>query len=148
MYTINVKSHINVSPAKLLKIWRNPKILLQHATSIKKLEILKREKNRLLTEWEVEIDKIIIRWSQWDMLDAKSGLINFKMHEGEFNKYVGAWSVLSDGKGGTNLSVSANIDWGIPLFEPHAKRMLEKTTLYIFNDFIRVIKDATKVSGR
>jgi ribosome-associated toxin RatA of RatAB toxin-antitoxin module len=140
MYTINVKSHINASPAKLLKIWRNPKILLQYATSIKKLEVLKREKNRILTAWEVEIDKIIIKWRQWDMLDAKNGLINFKMQDGEFEKYGGSWWIISDGAGGATLSVTANIDWGIPKLEIYVKKALEGKTRLLFKGFLKSIK--------
>ena len=40
MYTINVKSHINASPVNLMKIWRNPQILLKHLVDASHSEFL------------------------------------------------------------------------------------------------------------
>ncbi|MDD5618496.1 MAG: SRPBCC family protein [Candidatus Omnitrophica bacterium] len=140
MYTINVKSHINTSPTKLLKIWRKPQILLKYATNIKKLEILKREKNRVLTAWEVEIDKILLKWSQWDALDAKKMRIDFKLYEGIFNQYQGSWIISQTNQGCFMLELCVDVDWKIPCFEPAVLRKLRWATDIIFRDFIESIK--------
>jgi len=140
MYTINVKSHINASPAKLLKIWRNPKILLKYATSIKKLEIIKREKNRLLTAWEVEFDKLALKWRQWDVLDTTIGIINFKLDSGDFARYHGVWTISPSGENASTLTLEAAIDWGIPKLEMYVKKSLERKTRLLFKKFLQSIK--------
>ena len=140
MYTISLKSHVEAAPAKLLKIWRKPEILLNSAKSIKRLKVIRREKNRLLTLWEVEIDKVTLSWRQWDILSIKSGVIEFKMEDGEFNRCEGRWDILPDHDKKTALHLTVHMDWGIPTLEPYVKSSLMKKTRMIFRSFMASIK--------
>jgi len=139
MYAIDIKKHTYASPRQLLRIWRNPQVLLKSATSIKKFEVLKRDKNNTFTAWDVDVDKVLIKWNQQDSLDIKNGLINFKICDGEFNGYDGVWSIKSVSRKIVELSVHVNIDWGIPILAPYVEKMLQKKTYRIFLNFINII---------
>jgi len=146
MYSVSLTTNIDIPPDQLLKIWRRPKILLKEAKNIKKLDIVKRQKNKVLTDWEVEIDDVVLKWRQWDKLDAKKGTISFMLDKGDFAKYFGCWQIMPHGKNKTHLRVDVSIDWGIPKFEPHARRKLQKVTARVFKEFTLAIKDAVQKS--
>jgi len=148
MYSISQKSYINICPIHLIKIWRHPEILLKEATNIKNLKVTKREKDKIYTSWEVEVDKVRLRWRQYDYLDFKKGVINFRMRDGEFKKYQGFWRVLPTKKKKTLLILNLSIDWGIPVLEPYVKSVLERKTLLLFKSFLRSIKKVAESYGR
>ena len=115
MYHLTLKRYIDIQPIRLIRIWRQPTILLKQARNIKKLKVIKRNRNVIFTLWEVEIDNVLLRWRQCDELDFKNGIINFKMYGGDFKQYEGKWYVLPTNNRKTLLYVDVTIDWGIPV---------------------------------
>lgn len=148
MYNISLKCYINVSPARLIRIWRKPQILLREAKNIKNLKVIKREKDKIFSSWEVEVSKVGLRWRQFDSLDFKKGVIDFKMHDGEFKRYEGTWQILPTKDGKTLLKLSVDIDWGIPTAEPYVKKALERKSRLLFKSFLESIKKVVENYGR
>ena len=133
---------VDISPRQLMRAWRNPSVLLKSAENIKKLDVVRREKNLLLTQWEVEIDKVVLSWRQWDTLDLKKGRIDFKLQEGVFSKYEGSWQISRPHKDSVMLELCVNIDWGLPLFEPVALKRLRRVSGIVLRNFVESIKRA------
>lgn len=85
--------------------------------SIKKIAILERYPDKIITEWEVDIDGAIVRWKEEDMFDDTNTTIYFKMLKGDFKKYEGKWIIAEKKKKASKIYLSAHFDWGIPVFE-------------------------------
>ena len=148
MYSISLRSYINIKPRNLLKIWRKPEVLLKYATNIKRLKVIKREKEKVITSWEVEVDKVKLRWRQLDVLDFKNRIVFFTMQSGEFKKYFGNWRVSPTKKEKTALQLDVDIDWGIPVLEPYVKNALERRSRLLFKGFLKSIKKVAEDYAR
>ncbi|RKY45004.1 MAG: hypothetical protein DRP80_00170 [Candidatus Omnitrophota bacterium] len=148
MYSLFLKIYINQPKAEdLSSIWENPASLLEKAYKIKTLKVIKKEKNRLYTRWEVDIEGAILSWYEEDILDRERGLINFKMRSGDFGDFFGYWKIVPTRWGKLRLEFKVNYDWGIPVLEPYVKRVLEKKARVMWKSFLQAVKQALESNG-
>lgn len=142
MYRVALKTYIDHTNINdVARLWDNPFVLLQRAQSIKNLRILKREKNKLLTRWEIDVEGAQLSWYEEDVLERDKGIVKFQMREGDFGNYWGFWRILPSRAGKIKLELKAHYDWGLTVLEPHVKRMLEKKTKVMLKSFLRAIKE-------
>ncbi len=148
MYSLSLKVYITKPQWEdLFYIWEDPFSLLKKAERIKNVKILKREKNKLYTRWEVDIEGASLSWYEEDTLDREKGLINFKMQSGDFGDYFGYWKITPTRRGKLKLELKANYDWGIPVLEPYVRKVLERKTRIMLRSFLQVIKKALEENG-
>ncbi|MCM8774663.1 MAG: hypothetical protein NC820_08070 [Candidatus Omnitrophica bacterium] len=148
MYEITLREYIDIEPKQLLRIWFKPECLLREAKKIKRLKIIKRDKNIIFSFWEVEVDNVCFNWRQIDELDIQRGIVNFKMYGGEFKDYKGIWYILPTNNNKTLLYLTVTIDWGIPVLEPYVKKVLERKTRLLFRGFLKSIKVVAENYGK
>jgi coenzyme Q-binding protein COQ10 len=125
MVIIEVSKLVKQDKNKVYSILKNMEEFPQFMKGVKKLSIIERDDNRLVTHWEVEIDGAIVMWKEEDIFDDKETTINFKMIEGDYKSYGGNWRV-EDAPKGAKITIIANFDWGIPNFERYVGPVLER----------------------
>jgi len=140
MYSIHLKSYINIAPRKLIKVWRNPNALLKYSKNINKIKVIKKDGMKIFTSWEVEVDGARLNWRQLDVIDLKNNLVFFSAQNGDFKKYFGNWRVAKTPSGRTALTLDVDIDWGLPVLEPYVKKALKRRTSLLFRGFLKSIK--------
>lgn len=92
---------------------------------VRSVKVINEEENKIISEWEVDIDGLSLKWRQLDVLDPKKNFIRFKMLQGDFESYTGQWS-LQQLLTGTELKLTMVVDWGLPNLTRYAEPELKK----------------------
>lgn len=77
---------------------------------VERVKMKRLSKDKVLSEWSIDIKGTKVRWKEQDTFDDKSLTVTFRMTEGDFASYSGAWNVLENGNS-TRLSFMLSIDW-------------------------------------
>lgn len=125
MPTIKVSTIIKRNKQRVYNLLKDIHRFPTFMRNIKKLDIIERDKNKLISSWEVEIDGVNILWKEEDNFNDKEMSLKFKMIEGDYKSYKGEWQ-LEDMPKGTKVSILADFDWGMPVFEKLVGDILEK----------------------
>jgi coenzyme Q-binding protein COQ10 len=140
MVIIEVSKLVKQDKNKVYSILKNMEEFPQFMKGVKKLSIIERDDNRLVTHWEVEIDGAIVMWKEEDIFDDKETTINFKMIEGDYKSYGGNWRV-EDAPKGAKITIIANFDWGMPVFEELVGNILCRKARKALRSMLNAIKN-------
>jgi len=86
-------------------------------SSILECKVLSRERNRVVSSWLVEMEKIPISWQEEEILDLRRFMITFRALKGDLEKFEGSWKLVEHPSGGTELFLDVTLKVGIPVFE-------------------------------
>jgi len=111
----------------------------QFMSYVKKLKIVERKKDKFVSNWQITVDGISVRWQEEDLFDKQARTVRFRMLNGDFGGYQGEW-ILSDADGGTILSFSCIFNWGIAIAEKHVKAVLERKARRYIRGMLLAIK--------
>ena len=125
-----------------MKIRRYPHKLCAHTKMINSLTVIKRNKENVVTEWNVNVDGLNLTWQQKDTLDLKNNRVSFEQENGVFAQYYGCWEIIPAGARQCTLKLRVNMDWGIPVLKPYVGSILKKKSVLIFKRFLDIIKKA------
>lgn len=114
---------------------------------IKKSKVVKREGDKMITEWEAEVDGAPLRWVEEDIIDEKEKRISFRMLESDYESCTGEWKVEAT-SGGTKITLSANFNWGIPNLERFVGHILKRKAYKGLHGMLRCIKKELKRQER
>jgi ribosome-associated toxin RatA of RatAB toxin-antitoxin module len=131
---------------KVYKILRNIEEYPKFMRSLKKIEVIERGANRLVTHWEVDIEGTIITWNEENIFDDTQMKMRFKMIEGDYNSYEGEWKI-KNAPAGTEISLSASFDWGIPVFEKFVGNVLIMKARTYLKGTLRSLKKKSEESS-
>jgi len=92
---------------------------------VKRLDVINKNKTTLITSWQVEIDGANIIWKEEDNFNDEDMSLRFKMIDGDYDKYEGIWR-LEEVRGATRISINADFEWGVPVFEKLVGDVLEQ----------------------
>ena len=109
--------------------------------NILECKVLSRERNRVISSWLVEMEKVPIAWKEEDILDFRGFRIRFRAVEGDLEKFEGCWKLEDHPSGGTELSVEATIKLGIPVFEVVAGGILAAKIQRYFDSLLKSFEE-------
>jgi len=125
MPDIKVTTKINKPPRLVYDILKEPNKFPLFMKDAKKIDVIRMALgNAIITKWAVDIDGTPIEWTEEDLYNDKEKRIKFRMVDGDLKKYEGEWT-LSPVKGGSRISLSIQLEWGIPNFEKYIGSILE-----------------------
>ncbi|HTU80952.1 MAG TPA: aromatase/cyclase [Candidatus Acidoferrales bacterium] len=75
--------------------------------------VLERRPDRVLSRWKTLVEEAPIEWTEEDVFDDAALRIDYKLLEGDLDKFEGAWTfVESDGV--TSVVLGVDYDFGVP----------------------------------
>jgi ribosome-associated toxin RatA of RatAB toxin-antitoxin module len=102
------------------------------------------EGDDLVSTWEVDFRKGILKWQEEDSIDRPNRRITFDQTHGDLAVFVGNWSVTSTDEG-ARVEFNAEFDLGIPslasMLDPAAARTLIKNARELIVAFARAAGD-------
>lgn len=111
----------------------------EHCDAVRSVTTDRREANRVISSWEVNFQRGILRWTEEDRFDPSALTIQFHQVEGDVDHFAGQW-VLSDTDTGCAIYFQAGLDLGIPtlsdLLEPIAERALKENVCSILTGLL------------
>ncbi|MFH1800204.1 MAG: SRPBCC family protein [Candidatus Omnitrophota bacterium] len=109
--------------------------------NILECKVLSRERNRVVSSWLVEMEKVPISWTEEEVLDLRQFTIRFTALKGDLEKFEGFWKLAEHPSGGTELFVEATIKLGIPVFEVVAGGIIAAKVHRYFESLLRAFEE-------
>lgn len=119
--SIVIKRKQNEIYALLKQMEDFPKFL----EDVKSVKIIDDNNDKIVSEWKAEIDGLLVNWRQVSILDKGKTYIRFKMLDGDFENYMGEWS-LQQLLTGTELKLTLIVDWGMPKLVRYTENALRE----------------------
>lgn len=88
----------------------------QFMPDVESVKVVQRAEKSTVTEWAANIDGAPINWREQDEFDDDKPSIEYKLIEGDLDKFEGEWT-FSDVPDGTCVRLTVEYDLGIAEFE-------------------------------
>ncbi len=114
---------------------------------VESVEVLERHPDRVITRWKTLVEEAPIEWTEEDRFDDEAPRIDYKLLEGDLDKFEGSWTFAErDGK--THVVLGVDYDFGVPtlaeLIGPTLQRKVQENSEMM----LRALKDeAEKNNG-
>lgn len=80
---------------------------------VKSVKVISREGNTTLTEWVTSVEGTPILWTEKDVFDDQNHRIDYRLVEGDLDKFEGSWTFRPTDIG-TEVVLGVDYDFGIP----------------------------------
>lgn len=80
---------------------------------VESVKVIERGAKRTVTEWETSVDGTPILWTEEDLFDDENYVIDYRLVEGDLDKFEGQWRFLRHGSS-TQVVLTVDYDFGIP----------------------------------
>jgi coenzyme Q-binding protein COQ10 len=80
---------------------------------VESVKVIEREPKRTVTEWETSVDGTPILWTEEDLFDDENYVIDYRLIEGDLDKFEGQWRFSRQGSS-TQVVLTVDYDFGIP----------------------------------
>ena len=80
---------------------------------VETVTVLERHADRILTRWKTLVEEAPIEWIEEDRFNDEQLRIDYKLLEGDLDKFEGAWTFSEDG-GHTHVMLGVDYDFGVP----------------------------------
>ena len=104
---------IHGAPDEVYALAKDKEGFPEFMPDVQSVKVVKREGAMTLTEWVTDVDGTEILWTEEDLFDDESRRIQYRLLEGDLDKFEGEWrfDVVPDG---TRVVLTVDFDFGIP----------------------------------
>jgi ribosome-associated toxin RatA of RatAB toxin-antitoxin module len=99
---------------------------------VETVKVLKRDGNRTTTRWKTLVEEAPIEWTEVDIFDDERTRIDYRLIEGDLDKFEGAWT-FEERDGVTHVVLGVDYDFGVPtlaeLIGPTLQKKVEENSL-------------------
>jgi coenzyme Q-binding protein COQ10 len=99
---------------------------------VETVKVLKREGNSTTTRWKTLVEEAPIEWTEVDVFDDERTRIDYRLIEGDLDKFEGAWTFEERGDV-THVVLGVDYDFGVPtlaeLIGPTLQKKVEENSL-------------------
>ena len=96
------------------------------------VKILKRDGNTTTTRWKTLVEEAPIEWTEVDVFDDANTRIDYRLIEGDLDKFEGAWT-FNESNGVTRVVLGVDYDFGVPtlaeLIGPILRKKVEENSM-------------------
>ena len=85
----------------------------QFMPDVESVTVVERKPGAVLTRWKTLVEEAPIEWTEEDRFDDDGLRIDYKLLEGDLDKFEGAWTFSQDG-GSTHVVLGVEYDFGVP----------------------------------
>lgn len=80
---------------------------------VETVTVLEHHSDRMLTRWKTLVEEAPIEWTEEDRFDDNAMRIDYKLLEGDLDKFEGAWTFSENGSE-THVVLGVDYDFGVP----------------------------------
>ncbi len=85
----------------------------QFMPDVESVTIVERLADRVITRWKTLVEEAPIEWTEEDLFDDANARIDYKLLEGDLDKFEGSWTFV-EGDGRTHVTLTVDYDFGVP----------------------------------
>ncbi len=111
----DIKSIIQIegAPGEVYNLAKNMEHFSDFMPDVESVKVLEREANRTITQWTTNVEGIPISWKEEDIFNDDLQTIDYRLVEGDLDKFEGSWS-FEPRDGGTLVTLTVDFDFGMP----------------------------------
>jgi coenzyme Q-binding protein COQ10 len=103
---------------------------------VESVKVLQRDGNTTTTRWKTLVEEAPIEWTEVDVFDDARTRIDYRLVEGDLDKFEGAWT-FEERDGKTHVVLGVDYDFGVPtlaeLIGPTLQKKVEENSLMMLN---------------
>jgi len=103
---------------------------------VKSVTVIARNGNTTTTRWKTLVEEAPIEWTEVDVFDDARTRIDYRLIEGDLDKFEGAWT-FEERDGRTRVVLGVDYDFGVPtlaeLIGPTLQKKVEENSLMMLN---------------
>jgi ribosome-associated toxin RatA of RatAB toxin-antitoxin module len=80
---------------------------------VETVRVLERRPDTILTRWKTLVEDAPIEWTEEDRFDDAATRIDYKLLEGDLEKFEGSWT-FEEREGATLVTLGIDYDFGVP----------------------------------
>lgn len=110
-----VESSITIAaPARVVyDLAKDQERFPQFMPDVESVRVLERHADRMLTRWKTLVEEAPIEWTEEDRFDDDALRIDYKLLEGDLDKFEGSWTFV-ESSAGTHVVLGVDFDFGVP----------------------------------
>ena len=112
-----------------------------HSGAVRRIDIERLADGTVLSRWEVNFRRGVLRWTEADVFDDVNTTITFQQTAGDIDHFAGRWAV-GDGERGAVIEFSLDFDLGLPglshILDPIAEQALYENFQQIVSGLVVV----------
>lgn len=85
----------------------------QFMPDVETVVILERHSDHIITRWKTLVEEAPIEWTEEDRFNDDAMRIDYKLLEGDLDKFEGAWT-FDERDGVTHVLLGVDYDFGVP----------------------------------
>jgi len=110
-----VETEITIdAPARdVYEIAKNQDRFPEFMPDVETVTVLERHPDYIVTRWKTLVEDAPIEWTEEDRFDDAAIRIDYKLIEGDLDKFEGAWT-FEEHDGKTHVKLGVEYDFGVP----------------------------------
>lgn len=104
------------------------------------VKILERRGNETVTRWKTLVEEAPIEWTEVDVFDDGKTRIDYRLIEGDLDKFEGAWT-FEERNGVTKVVLGVDYDFGVPTLAELIGPILQKKVEENSQMMLRALKE-------
>lgn len=125
MANIVSTTYINEGPDVVFKAISNMDTFVKHISGVRKLATKYSDSNKRISQWEIDVDGTLVRWTEEQFINASTRTIYFTILDGDFATYEGQW-IVKPVNNGSQLELRFNIEWELQIDHPSITSSLDR----------------------
>ncbi|HTX59396.1 MAG TPA: SRPBCC family protein [Verrucomicrobiae bacterium] len=102
------------APAQLVyELAKDQERFPQFMPDVETVKVLEHHADRVVTRWKTLVEEAPIEWTEEDRFDDAARRIDYKLLEGDLDKFEGAWT-FEERDGLTHVVLGVDYDFGVP----------------------------------
>jgi len=122
---------IAASPRAVYEIAKEQERFPQFMPDVESVTVLERFPDRVITHWKTLVEEAPIEWTEEDRFDDEKPQIDYKLLEGDLDRFEGAWTFV-ERDGVTHVKLGVDYDFGVPtlaeLIGPTLQRKVQENS--------------------
>lgn len=116
MPLVEASIFINAEPEKVYELANDMEAFPKFMADVESVTVTQRDAGSTVTEWVTNIEGTPIMWTEKDTFYPEKLTINYKLLDGDLEKFEGDW-IFTPENNGTKVYLSVDYDFGIPHLE-------------------------------
>jgi ribosome-associated toxin RatA of RatAB toxin-antitoxin module len=118
----------------------------QFMPDVETVTVLERHADHILTRWKTLVEEAPIEWTEEDRFNDEALRIDYKLLEGDLDKFEGAWTFAENG-GETTVVLGVDYDFGVPTLAELIGPTLERKVRENSEMMLAALKREAESSG-
>ena len=129
-----VQTEIDIAAPKraIYELAKDMERYAEFMPDVEYVKILRREGDTTVTRWKTLVEEAPIEWTEEDVFDDAGTRIDYRLIEGDLDKFEGAWT-FEERDGVTHVVLGVDYDFGVPtlaeLIGPILRKKVEENSL-------------------